>query len=130
MSGRMSIDVEGFNHGVQPIPAACRVGNVVMTGGIAGIDPATGTLPDDVAKQAELMFINLARILAAAGASMGGLVKMTVWVKVPEARTALNEQWTRAFPDARSRPARHTLVNDHMPANMLIQCDGFAVITE
>jgi 2-iminobutanoate/2-iminopropanoate deaminase len=126
MSRRRSIDVEGFNHGVQPIPAACRVGNVVMTGGVAGIDPATGTLPDDVAKQAELMFANL----AAAGASMDGLVKMTVWVKVPEARTALNEQWTRVFPDARSRPARHTLVNDHMPANMLIQCDGFAVITE
>lgn len=127
MSQRKSIDVEGFSHGALPIPAASRVGNIVMTGGIYGVDPATGKLPDDVGRQAELMFFNLARILAAGGAGMDTIVKMTVWVKVPEARTALNEQWLRAFPDEKTRPARHTLQNDHLPANMLIQCDAFAL---
>jgi len=127
MRERTSIIVDGFSHGGLPIPAASRVGNIVMTGGISGIDPATGKLPDEVTRQAELMFFNLSRILQAAGASMDTLVKMTVWVKVPEARQALNEQWLLAFPNERSRPARHTLQNDHLPANMLIQCDAFAL---
>jgi hypothetical protein len=33
---RRSIHIEGFDHGGQPIPAACRVGNIVMTGEFTG----------------------------------------------------------------------------------------------
>lgn len=127
MTARRSIEVEGFNHGAQPIPAASRVGDIVMTGGVYGLDPATGKIPDDVERQAELMFHNLARIMAAAGVSMDRVVKMTVYVKVPEARAAVNKQWLAAFPDPASRPARHTFQNDHLPANMLVQCDATAV---
>jgi enamine deaminase RidA (YjgF/YER057c/UK114 family) len=127
MTSRRSINVAGYDHG-QPIPAASRIGNIVMTGGVAGVDPSTGKLPDDVNAQVELMFFNLERILVAAGASMDEIVKMTVWMKSPEAREALNVQWLRAFPDAASRPARHVLPNDRLAANMLIQCDAFAVI--
>ena len=100
MTARRSIEVEGFSHGGQPIPAASRVGNIVMTGGVYGLDPETGKIPDDVEKQAELMFFNLKRIMAAAGASMDRVVKMTVYVKVPEGRPAVNRQWLAAFPDA------------------------------
>ena len=128
MAGGGSIEVEGFSHGGQPIPAASRVGNIVMTGGVYGLDPETGKIPDDVEKQAELMFFNLKRIMAAAGASMDRVVKMTVYVKVPEGRPAVNRQWLAAFPDAASRPARHTFQNDHLPANMLVQCDATAVL--
>jgi 2-iminobutanoate/2-iminopropanoate deaminase len=127
MSSRRSINVEGFNHGSLPIPAASRVGNMVATGGVYGLDPATGALPEDVGLQGELMFANLKRILAAAGASLEDVVKMTFWVKVPEARQVINAGWLAAFPDAGSRPARHTLQNDHLPANMLVQCDALAV---
>ncbi|WP_332790606.1 RidA family protein [Sphingomonas sp. GB1N7] len=127
---RRSIDVEGFNHGVQPIPAASRVGNLVATGGVHGMDPATGTLPDDVAEQARLMFWNLERIMRAAGAGMDSVARVTVYVKVPEARAAVNTQWLALFPDPASRPARHTLQNDHLPANMLVQCDALAWVFE
>lgn len=130
MSARRSIEVEGFSHGAQPIPAASRVGNIVMTGGVYGLDPATGKIPDEVETQAELMFRNLERIVAAAGTSMDRVVKMTVYVKVPEARTAVNKQWLAAFPDPKSRPARHTFQNDHLPANMLVQCDATAVLEQ
>lgn len=128
MTARCSIEVEGFSHGGQPIPAASRVGNIVMTGGVYGLDPKTGKIPDDVEQQAELMFFNLKRIMAAAGASMDRVVKMTVYVKVPEGRPAVNKQWLTAFPDPASRPARHTFQNDHLPANMLVQCDATAVL--
>ena len=126
MSARRSIVVEGFNHGQQPIPAASRVGPLVMTGGVHGLDPVTGKLPDGVEDQARLMFENLARIMAAAGGTMATIVRMTVYVKVPEARAAVNAEWLRAFPDPADRPARHTLVNETLPANMLVQCDATA----
>jgi hypothetical protein len=41
MARRKSIHIEGFSHAA-PIPAACRIGNLVVSGGIHGIDPATG----------------------------------------------------------------------------------------
>jgi enamine deaminase RidA (YjgF/YER057c/UK114 family) len=123
---RRSIEVEGYSHGNLPIPAASRVGPLVMTGGIHGLDPATGKLPDDLAEQARLMFWNLERIMQAAGAGLDRIVRMTVYVKVPEARAAVNEHWVVAFPDPASRPARHTLVNENLPSNMLVQCDATA----
>ena len=52
---------------------------------------------------------------------------MMVWGKITEARAAVNWEWLKAFPDESSRPARHTVQNDHLPAKMLVQCDAIAV---
>lgn len=125
---RKSIEVPGFNHGAQPIPAASRVGPLVITGGVYGLDPVTGALPDDVNEQAALMFANLQRIMHAAGGGMDAIARITIYVKVPQARAAVNNEWTKIFPDPSSRPARHTLVNEALPANMLVQCDATAWI--
>jgi enamine deaminase RidA (YjgF/YER057c/UK114 family) len=97
-----------------------------MTGGVYGLDPTTGRIPDDVAEQARLMFINLARIMEAAGGTLADIARMTVYVKLAEARQAVNAEWLKAFPDPASRPARHTLHNDGLPANMVVQCDATA----
>ncbi len=129
MGERVSINIEGFSHGSLPIPAASRVGPLVMTGGIHGLDPTTGKIPDDITEQVRIMFANLQRIMVAAGGGFRDIVKMTVYVKVPEARAAVNAEWTKAFPDPGSRPARHTLVNDNLAANMLVQCDATAYIS-
>jgi enamine deaminase RidA (YjgF/YER057c/UK114 family) len=128
MGRRRSIEVPGFSHGANPIPAASRVDDIVMTGGVSGLDPATGKIPDDPAAQCRLMFANLARILAAAGGSMDDVVKVTVWLKNASVREVVNPVWLEHFPDASSRPARHTMMNEHLAANMLIQCDAFAIV--
>jgi enamine deaminase RidA (YjgF/YER057c/UK114 family) len=99
-----------------------------MTGGIYGLDPETGLIPDDLENQTELMFFNLARIMEAAGTSLDRVVKITVFVKTPEARQVVNKHWLIAFPDPASRPARQTLHNDHLAANMLVQCEATAVV--
>jgi enamine deaminase RidA (YjgF/YER057c/UK114 family) len=101
-----------------------------MTRGVYGLDPATGKIPDDVCEQAALMFRNLGRILQAAGGGFDDVARMTVYVKVPEARAAVNAEWLKAFPDPASRPARHTLQNDGLPANMLVQCDATAFVAD
>lgn len=126
---RRSINVEGFSHGNLPIPAASRLGPLVITGGIHGLDLSGGD-PGDAFAQAGRMFANLAKIIGAAGGGLHSVVRMTVHVKAPEAREALNVEWLKAFPDEASRPARHTLVNDHLPGPMLIQCDATAYIED
>ena len=34
---------------------------------------------------------------------------MTVWMADPSQRESLNREWLKMFPDADSRPARHTM---------------------
>jgi len=128
MSNRKSIDVEGFKHGDNPIPAASRVGNVVMTGGISGQDPATGKVPEDQTAQVAQAFRNLERILKAAGASLEDVVKVGVTVKSTAMRDEINVQWLKYFPDAHSRPARHVAQYDHFGGVTAIQLDATAVI--
>jgi 2-iminobutanoate/2-iminopropanoate deaminase len=125
---RRSVNIENFSHAPQPIPAASRVGNIVATGGIYGLNRQTGKVPDDLTEQTRLMFENLIDVLAAAGAGLDQIVKMNFWVRNADARGAINPAWLKAFPDPQSRPARHTLQNDHMAGNLLIQCDALAVV--
>lgn len=125
---RKSIEVDGFNHGGQPIPAASRKGGLIVTGGVYGLDSTTGKLPDDVGEQVKLMFHHLERVLKAAGGSVDDIVRMTFYVKAAEARPLVNQEWLRLFPDPASRPARHTLSYDGLPANMLVQCDAIAMV--
>jgi enamine deaminase RidA (YjgF/YER057c/UK114 family) len=128
MSKRKSITVAGFRHGPQPIPAASRIGNILVTGGIYGLDTDSGEIPDDLQHQSELMFANLKKILAAGGAGLDDVIKMTFWVRDAEAREVINPIWLAAFPDESSRPARHTQVNPDLPLNMRVQCDAMAVL--
>ena len=54
-----SIEVEGVAHGAAPIPMGARVGNILYSSGIAGVDPATGKLAEGAAAQAACAFRNL-----------------------------------------------------------------------
>jgi enamine deaminase RidA (YjgF/YER057c/UK114 family) len=129
MTTRHSIRIEGFDHGAQPIPAACRRGALLVTGGVHGVDRTTGRMPDTVAAQTANMFDNLRAILRAAGASFDDIVKVTVYTADPGARDAVNAQWCRYFPDPADRPARHTQTRDKLPGAMRVQCDAIAFIT-
>lgn len=128
MSDRHSIVVDGLGHGTNPIPAASRIGPFIATGGVRGVDPATGQMPTDVTAQVDLMFANLETILRAGGAGLEDVLKITVWLATPDARPAVNQAWVRAFPDPDSRPARHVL-NYALGHGMLVQCDALAVLT-
>ncbi|HLX38507.1 MAG TPA: RidA family protein [Candidatus Binataceae bacterium] len=127
MSKRRSIEVEGFSHGATPIPAASRIGNMIASGGIAGLDTATGKIPDGLEAQVVAMFANVRKVVEAGGGSVEDILKMTIWVRDRAARSVIDPQWTKMFSDAKSRPARHTLVYQ-LPDPMLVQCDFLAVI--
>lgn len=126
MARRTSIYVEGFSH-KNPIPAACRIGNLVYSGSIQGTDPATGKYGETLEAQCELMFAQVTRIVEAAGGGTADIIKMTVWMKDRNQRAALNVPWLRVFPDPQARPARHTMGAD-LDGGKLIECDFVAVL--
>ena len=126
MTTRRSIYVEGFSH-KNPIPAACRIGQMVYSGSIQGTDPATGKYGHDLPTQCAFMFAQVAKIITAAGGSTQDIIKMTVWMKDRTQRTALNAPWLSMFPDAQSRPARHTM-DAPLDGEKLVECDFIAVI--
>jgi len=127
-TARRSIHVPGLGHGSQPIPAASVVGGLLMTGGVSGKDPATGSIPEDPAAEVAQAFANLAAILAAAGGTMEQVVKVTVFVTDRGIRSHLNPVWEQHFPDPDHRPARHTL---EVPlTGMRLQLEAVAVLAE
>jgi len=125
MTTRRSIDIQGFGH-ANPIPAASRVGNLLMSGVITGRDPAGGGLPPSVEEQCANMFRHVRAIVEAAGGSTDNIVKITVWLKEPSQRQALNAEWLKMFPDEHARPARHTFPLTG-GGEALVQCDVTAV---
>lgn len=120
---RKSIYIDGFSHGSNPVPAASLIGNDLMTGAVFGTDPATGQVAELVEDQVRLMFQNVASILAQAGGTFGDVLKMTFYARPELPRELINRHWVEAFPDAASRPARHVIVSDRLPARMHVQCD-------
>ena len=123
---RKSIHIGGFKH-ANPIPNACRIGNLVMSGVILGRD-AAGAMPESLDAQCANMFAHMKAAVEAAGGSTDDIIKMTVWLKDRTQRGPVNVEWLKMFPDEHSRPARHALSMDVMDGGALVQCDFTAVI--
>jgi len=129
MSNRRSIEVPGLEH-VNPIPNASRIGPFLMSGGIFGKDPSTGKVAEGVEAQCEQMFANVRKVLEAGGAAPEDVIKLSVWLKDMANRPVLNKYWLQLFPDAHSRPARHTFETPDLRAPLLVECEIMAVIPD
>ena len=123
---RESFDLEGISHTV-PIPFGTRVGDMLFSSGIMGVDPSTGSLADGLAAQVRFAFANMERLLKKAGGDLGDVGHVRVLVSEEGNRAAVNEEWLRAFPDAHDRPARHTVVSA-LRGGMLVQLEIIAVL--
>lgn len=124
---RQSIYLEGFGH-ANPIPAACRVGPLLMTGLVNGTDPATGRLAETLEEQCRHMFTQVRRIVEAGGGSTDDIVRMAVWLKDRSQRQPLNDQWLAMFPDPHDRPARLSVQASDLTGGILVQCEVTAYI--
>jgi enamine deaminase RidA (YjgF/YER057c/UK114 family) len=126
MSKRTSVNAEGYRH-ANPIPAASRIGNLMVSGIVYGQDPATGKVAPTLEEQCVLLFRHVRNILAAGGARPENVIKMNLWLADPSRREALNAEWLKMFPDEASRPARQAMKAE-LGGGMLIHCDFMAVI--
>lgn len=126
---RQSIEVPGITHNA-PIPMGARVGNMVFSSGIMGKDQATNELPTDPEQQAHFAFVNMQTMLQIAGASVGDVGHITVFITDNSMRDHVNKQWFQFFPDEHDRPARHTIVQPNLPGGMLVQLEIIAVLPD
>jgi hypothetical protein len=55
MAKRQSVNFPGFAH-QNPIPNASRIGNVMMSSVISGVDPGTRNMPPELAKQVSNLY--------------------------------------------------------------------------
>ena len=109
-----------------PYSQAIIANGLVFCSGTAGIDPATGVIPDGIEAQTEQALANLAAILEAAGASMGDLVKTTIFYADVGDFAKLNEVYARHMPDP--PPARSAPANVKLPRGLLVSIEAIAVI--
>ena len=128
MGRRQVYEIPGVKHAA-PIPFAARVGNMLYSSAIQGINAETGELSEDVYEQARQCFKNLRTLLEVANASPDDIVRMTCLLKDLGDREALNQPWLEMFPDEHDRPARHTSKYDP-PGGMKVQIEIVAVLPE
>ena len=128
MTQRKSVNINGFRH-KNPIPNASRVGNLVITGVILGRDADSDEVPTTLEGQCALMFKHMRTIIETAGGTTEHIAKVTIWLKDPSNRDAVNAEWKKMFPNPASRPARHTLP-DTQDWPYLVSCDFTAFIDE
>lgn len=106
---RTSIEIESFAH-LNPIPAATRCGPLIESSIIPAYNAGVREMPETLEEMISNLFLHMGNMLEAAGASWDDMVKITFFVNDPgAARDALNTPWVARFPNADSRPSRHTL---------------------
>ncbi len=126
---RKSIEIEGFKH-ANPIPAATRIGPLVMSSITPPTTPGSRDIPDTLEAQIDNLFTHVDQMLDGAGATWDHVAKMTFYVTDPAAsRPALNGPWLERFPNPESRPARHNMkVEGGGPAQ--ISCTFVAYVND
>lgn len=127
MAKRQSLDGPGLPRHSNPIPAAVKIGNMVFSSPIGGQDPDTGTSHTEPEKQVEQAFLNMRRIIEAAGGTTDDIARVTVYLKDLQYRELVNKEWLKMFPDEHNRPARHSIKAD-LPGTAVLQLEMIAVL--
>jgi len=121
---RRAVSSDQAPEALGPYSQAIIAGGFVFCSGMAGIDPATGTIPEGIEAQTEQALLNLAAVLAAAGASMDDLVKTTIFYADVEDFSRLNEVYARHMPDP--PPARSAPAHIRLPRGLLVSIEAIA----
>jgi len=123
---RQAVSTDEAPAALGPYSQAIVAGGFVFCSGTAGIDPATGAVPEGIEAQTEQALLNLGVILAAAGTSMADLVKTTIFYADVADFALLNEVYARHMPDP--PPARSAPANVRLPRGLLVSIEAIAVL--
>ena len=110
---------------IGPYSQALDLGNLVFVSGQIPVNPATGTMPEDVQDQARQSLANLKAILAEAGLSMTDVVKTVVFLANLNDFGAVNEVYAQAF--AEPFPARSCVQVAGIPKGAKVEIECIAV---
>lgn len=130
MSRLSGVQTHAAPAAIGPYSQGIVANGFVFTAGQIPLDPATMQLVggEDVAAQTERVMQNLAAILQAAGSSLAGVVKTTVFLRDMEDFAAMNEVYGRHFGD--HRPARSTVQAARLPKDVRVEIEAVGVVTQ
>jgi 2-iminobutanoate/2-iminopropanoate deaminase len=112
---------------IGPYSQAVVAGNLIFTAGQIALDPATGELAaEGIADQTRRVMQSLAAILEAGGASLGSVVKTTVFLRDMNDFKAMNEVYESFFGD--HKPARSTVEAARLPRDVRVEIEAIAVV--
>ena len=111
---------------IGPYSQAIKAGGMVFCSGQIPIDPATGEFVSDVvSEQTEQVLKNLSEVLKAAGTSLDGVVKTTVFLADMNDFAEMNEVYGRFFSD--NKPARATVQAARLPRDDKVEIECIAI---
>ncbi len=104
---------------------AVRCGDTLYLSGQIGLDPASGQLVEGVENQIQRVFANLKAVAEAAGASLGNVAKLTVYLTDLANFARVNEAMAQYF--SQPYPARAVVGVASLPRGALIEADAIIV---
>jgi len=104
-----------------------RAGSTIYLSGQIGLDPATMQVVDGIEAQIHQVFRNLQAVAAAAGASLGDAVKLTVFLTDLANFARLNEIMAQYL--AAPFPARSAVGVSQLPRGALVEIEAILVKT-
>jgi len=104
---------------------AVRCGDTLYLSGQIGLDPSTGKLVDGIDDQIQRVFANLKAVAEAADASLGDVVKLTVYLTDLANFARVNETMARFF--SQPYPARAVVGVASLPRGALVEADAIIV---
>ena len=111
---------------IGPYSQAIQANGFLFTSGQLGIDPASGTLPPDIAGQTKQSLQNLGAILEEAGYQKSDVIKTVIFLKNMSDFATVNEIYAAFFGD--HKPARSCIEVAALPKNGLIEIEAVAVL--
>ena len=127
MAERSVIGTDGAPAALGPYSQGIGLGDLVFVSGQIPLDPATGAFPEGIAAQTHQALRNVAAVLAAAGSSLDGVLKTTVFLKDMNDFAVMNAVYAGYFTAA--PPARSTIEVARLPRDAMVEIEAIAMVT-
>jgi len=124
---RDTVSTEKAPKAIGPYTQAIVHNGIAYLSGQIALDPSTNQIVEgDVTVQTERVIQNLKAVLEAAGASLGSVLKTTVFLKDMADFPKMNDVYGRYF--AQNPPARSTVQAAKLPRDVSVEIDAIAAV--
>ena len=124
------IQTQNAPSAIGPYSQAVVVNGMVYTSGQIALTPdgSDKLLKEDVVVQTKQVMQNLQAVLEASGASLGTVLKTTIFLADMDSFATVNEIYGEAFGS--HKPVRSTVAVKTLPKNALVEIDAVALVKD